>query len=70
MDALTNPDGNQHRGRGPCLAADPLAVGHDEHMIDRLEQVVVALQANQPKPVLLGGRSLGRSRQVTPPRRI
>jgi hypothetical protein len=59
----------EHRGRGRLLAADPLAISHDEQVVDRLEQAVVRYRLNQPKTVLRGGRSLGRSRPVTPPRR-
>ena len=65
LDALAVDD----RGRGRCLAADPLPIGHDQQVVDRLEQALVAPSAESAEDVLLGGRSLGRSRQVTPPRR-
>src|SRR5215204_1154198 len=35
----------EHRGRGRRLAADPLAISHDEQVVDRLEQALVTPSA-------------------------
>src|SRR5215217_8011852 len=35
----------EHRGRGRRLAADPLAISHDEQVLDRLEQALVTPSA-------------------------
>jgi hypothetical protein len=59
----------EHNLRGWGLPADPLAVGDDSRWLMVSNRPASRPRLNQRKTMLLGGRSVGNSRQAMPPRR-